>query len=587
MFIMANVSKEEITIDNFDLEIDENDFLDLTSITKEEFHKLRDGFVYDENGERKTFQGVFNKYRFNASIAEFGLKKKQLADYFTSKEDIFELIPNQKTNQIFTPKKVVQMMINQLEEHDPSLFTRTDSTFIDLYMKSGMYITEIVKKLFKNTREKYKSDFECLKHILENQVFGLAPTPILQGITQSYIFGFDTENKISRKNFMQHDITPEALDETAQEKLQDLFNIKNDMKFDAVVGNPPYQESVEKTENQSQANSKWVYYLFQNIADKIGKKSSLVYPFGGWFDDNGTFQGFGKRILSDGHTISIIAFEGTTDKRAWYRKDTNPNPIFGEGVNLSAGVSIVNRDFIKKYKTFEYSNRMYSDTTRVVNIVDWETLSPSPDFTVGVKLLGDKLKNYVSNKTFGIESDFIENNPNLYSLHPEDFDNPIRLLTNDKSGSAGRAKWYYIDRNTIEKNYILIDQFKVAMPSAYPKKTLVSGVPTIEQVLTRSSEIIQIFKPKEVFGRSKMLIFNSPEKIDVENFIKYTQTRFFAYMVLNEPNRSFTFGFVIPLLDFTVNSDINWAKSINEIDKQLYYKFEFTESEIDFINNHE
>jgi hypothetical protein len=230
---------------------------------------------------------------------------------------------------------------------------------------------------------------------------------------------------------------------------------------------------------------------------------------------------------------------------------------------------------------------MYSDTTRVVNIVDWETLSPSPDFTVGVKLLGDKLKNYVSNKTFGIESDFIENNPNLYSLHPEDFDNPIRLLTNDKSGSAGRAKWYFIDRNTIEKNYILIDQFKVAMPSAYPKKTLVSGVPTIEQVLTRSSEIIQIFKPKEVFGRSKMLIFNSPEKIDVENFMKYTQTRFFAYMVLNEPNRSFTFGFVIPLLDFTVNSDINWAKSINEIDKQLYSKFEFTESEIDFINNHE
>ena len=71
MFIMANDSKEEITIDNFDIEIDDEDFLDLTSITKEEFHKLRDGFDYEENGERKTFQGVFNRYRFNASIAEF------------------------------------------------------------------------------------------------------------------------------------------------------------------------------------------------------------------------------------------------------------------------------------------------------------------------------------------------------------------------------------------------------------------------------------------------------------------------------------------------------------------------------------
>lgn len=587
MFIMANSTKGEITIDNFDLEIDDKDFTELTSITKEEFHKLRDGFDYEEDGERKSFQGVFNKYRFNASIAEFRLKKEQLANYFTAEEDIFELIPNQKTNQIFTPKKVVQLMINNLEEQDPSLFTRTDSTFIDLYMKSGMYITEIVKKLFNNTRKHYKNDHDCLKHILENQVYGFAPTPILQGITQSYIFGFDAEQKISRKNFAQHDITPEAQQGIAKEKLQELFKLKEDMKFDAVVGNPPYMETVEKTDSQSQANSKWVYYLFQNVAEIIGNKSSLVYPFGGWFDDNETLQGFGKRILSDGHTVSINAYEGTNDKRAWYRNDINPNPIFGDGVNLSAGVSIVNRNMTKIYKTFEYFNRMYCDTIRDVNIDDWETLSPNPNFTVGVKLFGDKIKKYVSNKTFGIESDFIENNPNLYSLEPIQFKNPIRLLTNDKSGSAGRAKWYYIERTTIEKNIKLIDQYKVAMPSAYPKKTLVSGVPTIQQVHSRSYEIIQIFNPNEVFGRSKMLIFHSPKKIDVENFMKYTQTRFFAYMVLNEPNRSFSFGFVIPLLDFTVNSDIDWSKSLTEIDTQLYSKYEFSQSEIDFINNHE
>jgi hypothetical protein len=587
MFIMANASKKEITIDDFDVEITDTDFVDLTSITKEEFHKLRDGFNYEEDGERKTFQGVFNKYRFNASIAEFKLKKEQLANYFTAEEDIFELIPNQKTNQIFTPKKVVQMMINKLEEHDPSLFTKTDSTFIDLYMKSGMYITEIVKKLFNNTRTNYESDQECLKHILENQVFGLSPTPILQGITQSYIFGFDTEQNISRKNFIQHDLTPQAQQCVAKQKLLKLLNLNENMKFDAVVGNPPYQESVEKTESQSQSNSKWVYYLFQNIADIIGKKSSLVYPFGGWFDDNKTFQGFGRRILSDGHTVSINAFEGTSDKRAWYRNDINPNPIFGDGVNLSAGVSIVNRNMTSIYKTFEYSNRMYSDKPREVNINEWKNLSPNPDFTVGMKLNADKLKKYVSNKTFGIESDFIEKNPELYLLKPDQFSEPIRLLTNDRAGSAGRAKWFYIERTTVEKNMKLIDEYKVAMPSAYPKKTLVSGVSTIKNVLSRTSEIIQIFKPKEIFGRSKMLIFNSPEKVDVENFMKYTQTKFFAYMVLNEPNRSFSFGFVIPLLDFTVNSDIDWLKSISEIDKQLYSKFNFSQKEIDVINNHE
>ncbi|MFA7082763.1 MAG: Eco57I restriction-modification methylase domain-containing protein, partial [Bacteroidales bacterium] len=586
MFIMANDSKEEITIDNFDKEINDNDFLDLTSITKEEFHKLRDGFDYEEDGERKTFRGVFDKYRFNASIAEFRLRKEKLSDYFTAEEDIFEFIPNQKTNQIFTPKRVVRMMIDNLEEHDHSLFTRTDSTFIDLYMKSGMYITEIVKKLFQNTRKHYNSDEACLKHILENQVYGLSPTPILQGITQTYIFGFDGDKTISRKNFVQHDLTPEAKENKAKEKLQELFNWNNDMKFDVVVGNPPYQESVEKTESQSQANSKWVYYLFQNIADKIGKRTLLIYPFGGWFDDNRIFQGFGERILSDGHTISINAFEGSNDKRAWYRTDKEPRPIFGDGVNLSAGVSVINRDMNQIHETFEYSNRIYSDTIKRVSRVDWEALSPSPDFTVGAKLIGDKIKTYVSNKTFGIESDFIENNPMLYSLDPETFADPIRILTNDKAGSAGRAKWFYVERTTIEKNKNLIDNYKVAMPSAYPKKTLVSGIPTINQVLSRASEIIEVFKPKEVFGRSKMLIFHSSNKIDVENFIKYTQTRFFAYMVLNEPNRSFTFGFVIPLLDFTKHSDIVWSKSVGEIDKQLYIKFNFSQKEIDFINNH-
>ena len=174
------------------------------------------------------------------------------------------------------------------------------------------------------------------------------------------------------------------------------------------------------------------------------------------------------------------------------------------------------------------------------SFTDGIVYSTNPDFTIGVKLLGDKIKKFVSNKTFGIESDFIENNPDLYSLVPDQFKEPIRLLTNDRSGSAGRAKWYYIERKIIEKNINLIDQYKVAMPSAYPKKTLVSGMATIEQVITRAYEIIQIFEPKEIFGRSKMLLFHSPEKIDVKNFIKYTQTRFFAYMVLNEPNRSFS-----------------------------------------------
>ena len=308
MFIMANSSKNEITIDNFDLEIDEKDFVELTSITKDEFHKLRDGFDYEEDGKRKTFQGVFNKYRFNASIAEFKLKKDQLANYFTAEEDIFELIPNQKTNQIFTPKQVVQMMVNQLEEHDPSLFTRTDSTFIDLYMKSGMYITEIVKKLFNNTRKKYTTDEACLKYILENQVFGLAPTPILQGITQGYIFGFDKENNISRKNFIQHDLILEAKENIAKQKIQDLFNLKENMKFDAILGNPPYQESTDTN------FAKPVYHHFIDSAKNLTPKYvCMVHPARFLFNAGATPKDWNDKMLNDPH-LSVVMYEPESQK---------------------------------------------------------------------------------------------------------------------------------------------------------------------------------------------------------------------------------------------------------------------------------
>ena len=70
-----------------------------------------------------------------------------------------------------------------LEKENPDIFNSTTNTFIDLYMKSGMYITEIVRRIFDHTRDQYPSDTACVKHILENQVYGFAPSPILDAIT--------------------------------------------------------------------------------------------------------------------------------------------------------------------------------------------------------------------------------------------------------------------------------------------------------------------------------------------------------------------------------------------------------------------
>ena len=161
------------------------------------------------------------------------------------------------------------------------------------------------------------------------------------------------------------------------------------MKFDAIVGNPPYQLTSGKTESQTQGNSTWIYQYFQFLADKLGKWTSLIYPFGGWFDSPSSLGGLGNAILKDGHTISIQAYEGTTDRRAWYRTDKNPEPIFEYNANLSAGVAIVLRNF-EKHSEFKYSNRIYSDKVVNVKVCNADNLPPNPLFISINEKLGNK-----------------------------------------------------------------------------------------------------------------------------------------------------------------------------------------------------
>ena len=361
---------------------------------------------------------------------------------------------------------------------------------------------------------------------------------------------------------------------------------KGIMKFDFAIGNPPYQESQEKSENQTQGNSSYIYQHFQRSADLIAGVTCLIYPFGGWFDAPERLGGLGNLILKDGHTVSISAFEGTNDKRAWYRTDKLPEPIFGNNANLSAGVAIVIRDLKNQHEEFDFSNRIYSDSTVRVSVSETDSITPNPEFMIINRKLGDdKLYLHTKNGVFGIESDFAEKNPDKVSFNKEDWEHPIHLLTNDKSGSSGRATMFWTDKENIKKGIELIALYKVITTSAYPKQKFSSGKPTLENVKERARQIVELMPEESAFGRSRMLLFASLNKQDCENFIKYTQTNFFAGLMLQEPNRRTTFGFIIPYQDFTEKSDIDWSLSIEEIDKQLYKKYGLSQDEIDFIES--
>ena len=165
------------------------------SIEKYSEKKEKQGKSAEEQLIDHVSSQFFDEVVFNDSVKEFMKLRRRLANYFeaTSDEDIFNYIPPQKTNQIFTPKKVVRKMVDLLEEENPGCFDDPDKTFADLYMKSGQYITEIVKRLYNSEgmRRAFPDDEERLRHIFKHQVYGLAPTECIYRIALRYILGFD------------------------------------------------------------------------------------------------------------------------------------------------------------------------------------------------------------------------------------------------------------------------------------------------------------------------------------------------------------------------------------------------------------
>lgn len=191
---------------------------------------MREGGDYtdEETGETKHFDGhLFDPVVFNDSVKEFLRLKRKLADYFdeTSTEDIFDYIPPQKTNQIYTPKKVVIEMVDNLENECPECFEDSEKTFIDLYMKSGLYITEIVKRLFRSEalKHEFPDETDRLKHIFANQVYGLAPTEIIFRIAKAYILGFDEDVEIKNHHLRQFDTLPSVQRGTLERDLDRVF----------------------------------------------------------------------------------------------------------------------------------------------------------------------------------------------------------------------------------------------------------------------------------------------------------------------------------------------------------------------------
>lgn len=557
-FLMA-YGDHDTRLDQFEKNIDPATFEEMTSITIEEFKKLRDGFTYvDDEGEKRSFKGFFDAVVFNAAIQEFYDKKEELANYFDENltEDIFDYIPSQRTNQIYTPRGVVKLMVDRLKEENPGIFRDKHVKFVDLYTKSGLYLTELVKRLNRGLANDIPDEEERIRWILERQIYGVAPSNIIYNIAKNYVYGIHGE--IATDNLVEWDMARSAKEGKMKEDLAKAYGGKS-VKFDCIIGNPPYQEETVGTSDRP------IYPEFMEGAYEIADKVTLITPARFLFNAGKTPKAWNQKMLQDPHL-----------KVSYYEQ--NSSKVF-PSTDIKGGIAVTYRD----------ANR---------------ELGPIGAFTVFRELNGILHKVVINNPAFqNVTSEIYLQNKfdldHLYEDYPEYKDligsdgaerrlttkifTQLELFTNERQhpddveilGLIGNKRVHKFIPEKYLDSQCNLEQYKVIFPKS-------NGSGAIGEVLSTPL----LGTPLLGYTQSFISMGCYEDKEEAENCLKYIKTKFCRTMLgtlkVTQDNNTATWANV-PLQDFTADSDIDWSQSVADIDRQLYAKYGLNDEEIRFI----
>ena len=156
-------------------------------------------------------------------------------------EDILKTLPdriNNRNDLMITPSWVAKDMVNLL----PAEIWNKNTTFLDPACKSGIFLHEIYLKLMEtdNLIKEFPDKSERRRHILQNQLYGIALDPVSQLMTARTVYGtINGQNNIKLINNYTN-IIKNKDNKFFNEALKEKFG---QMEFDVVIGNPPYQEN--------------------------------------------------------------------------------------------------------------------------------------------------------------------------------------------------------------------------------------------------------------------------------------------------------------------------------------------------------
>lgn len=338
-----------------------------------------------------------------------------------------------------------------------------------------------------------------------------------------------------------------------------------DRKFDVVIGNPPYQEEAtgDATHNMP------VYHEFMEAAYEVSKIAMLITPARFLFNAGYTPKAWNEKMLAD-PSLAVAHYASNSDE------------LF-PGTDIKGGVVVTYRDEDRvgeSIGTFTKFAELNEITHKVSSLSDDSLISlgissgRSYRYTVEMHADHPDAANTLSSgHQFVIGTHAFQKLPQLYHADmPEDGGTYVGVLGLD--GRARVTRW--IRRDYVE-GPACIDAYKVVASKA-------NGSGAFGEVLSSP----HILGPNVAVTQTFITIGNFDEESEAQACLKYVKSKFARAMLgvlkITQDNPAKVWKYV-PLQDFTSNSDIDWTKSIPEIDQQLYEKYGLDPEEIDFIES--
>ena len=579
---------KELTIDNFVNLVDERSWEEFMprGVTKQVFRKFKryyDPDIFREAGKR---------------IREMA----RMADKFTIEErisrlaSIFAAFRNPDKETVFTPWRVVNMHLGDslggycFMDESYSFFLdapryiarkgitsevfHPGSVILEINSKSGLYPLYATYSIYRARLDEVRARYGEVDRTtalmlwdrtLEENILVVCKTPMARSITMRTLRGF-------RQATVHAEYYPDLIENITSDPNgvvdtlrsgKKFWKISNDenMKIDAIIGNPPYQMTVE-----GNGRAKPVYHLFIDLASQLSQRVSLITPARYLFNAGFTPTEWNNKMLNDVH-FRVVAYKA------------NSTEIFPT-VGITGGVAIMFRDAKQdfgKIGTFKAYPELDTIADKVgakqeqslVEIIyaessyRFDTSKPEVERLVLERLNGDR--KIISN---------------VFDKLPDFFSEEQRPGTVGFYGrTTGGRCFRYADKNLFGEHPNL-DKHKVIVPESNGSGAIgevpctpIIGTPIIGEPLIG---VTQTFLTIGAFDT----------RAEAEACLKYVKTKFartlLGILKVTQHNPKDTWR-LVPLQDFTNRSDIDWTQRVSDIDRQLYRKYAFSESEIAFI----